>query len=403
MTENKPLKIVMAPVNISGQPITLVRELQKRGVDISLVQYANDATGHKYGYESDHLVLYNGRNRAEVQIKTIEEALSSGVEIFHFWLRSLFFQGIYDHFTGFDIPIIRSYGRRVVYRFTGQDLRIKSLHMQRNPYHAYKYGYETKIDEYKQRRYIDFLRENVDQFVVQDLELHEFCPEAKIVPRALNLRNFDFVGPVNKDGPLIVHAPSNPEIKGTRLVQKAISELQGEGLKFTYKEISKLSHNDAIALYRSADVIVDQLHIGWYGVLAIEAMALGKTVVTYVRDDLFEKHVPRIPIVNENPDTIKDVLRRVISDYDLRAELGRAARDFAESIHSAERVADTLLDVYHAVPRGEVRIQQQYATLNYFILQYKNTLAAGRASANKKKKFTVPGLNQFKALLARVR
>ena len=56
-------KIVMAPVNISGQPITLVRELRRRGVDISLVQYTGTARGHKYGYESDRIVQYSAVER----------------------------------------------------------------------------------------------------------------------------------------------------------------------------------------------------------------------------------------------------------------------------------------------------------------------------------------------------
>lgn len=369
------MKIVMAPVNISGQPITLVRELQSRGVDISLVQYANEATGHKFGYERDKIVVYNNANRADIQAKTIEQALRDGVGVFHFWLRSMFFAGIYDHFTGFDIPIIRSYGRRVVYRFTGQDLRIKSQHIERNPYHAYRYGYETKIDEYKQRKYIDFLKENVDKFMVQDLELHEFCPEATIVPRSLNLAKLNFSGPINKDVPLVVHAPSNPEIKGTPLVRKAVDDLKADGFKFNYREISNLQHKEAMDLYRAADIIVDQLHIGWYGVLAMEGMALGKAVVTYVREDLYEKHTPRIPIANANPDTVKNVLRSVITDYELRAELGRDARKFVEDVHSVPTVADSLMEIYQGLPSVDAHPQERYATLDYFMLQYKNAVA----------------------------
>jgi hypothetical protein len=35
MTVNK-IKILMAPVNIAGQPIAIVKELQRQGVDITV-------------------------------------------------------------------------------------------------------------------------------------------------------------------------------------------------------------------------------------------------------------------------------------------------------------------------------------------------------------------------------
>jgi hypothetical protein len=217
------MKIVMAPVNISGQPITLVKELRRIGLDISLVQYTGRGTTHKFGYESDRIVQYTGADRDEVQLQTVENLLREGTSVFHFWLRSLFFSGVYEGFTGLDIPIIRSYGRHIVYRFTGEDLRVRSLHIKRNPHNAYQYGYKTAIDEDRQQSYIAFLKEHVDRFIVQDPEMHEFCPEATIVPRVIDLADFPFVGAGGNQRPLIVHAPTSPLVKGTRFVRNAVA------------------------------------------------------------------------------------------------------------------------------------------------------------------------------------
>lgn len=209
------MKVVMAPVNIAGQPIVLVKELRRLGVDISLVQYTGRGVTHKLQYETDRIVQYSGGNRDEVQLKTVQDLLRDETTIFHFWLRSLFFSGVYEGFTGFDIPIIRSYGRHIVYRFTGEDLRIRSVHIVRNPHNAYQYGYTTKIDEHRQRRYIDFLREHVDRFIVQDPELHEFCPEATVIPRVIDLEEFPYVGVSATERPLVIHAPTSAMVKGT--------------------------------------------------------------------------------------------------------------------------------------------------------------------------------------------
>lgn len=368
------MKIAMAPVNISGQPITLVNELRRNGVDISLVQYSGNTDGHKFGYASDRILTYSGNNRSQVQIGTIADLLGEGTDLFHFWMRTLFFGGVYSKLTGFDLPFLKAYGRKIVYRFTGEDLRIRSVHERLNPYNAYRYGYATVIDETRQRKYLDFIAEFVDQFVVQDPELNEYWPTARIVPRAIVLTDWAYCGPTNKDRPLVVHAPSSPIVKGTPFVQAAIEALRDEGLAFDYREIVGMSHREASSLYREADIVIDQLHIGWYGVLAIEALALGKTVITYVRDSLAERLGVPIPVLNANPDTIKDVLRQAIKDYGLRSEMGPKARAFVERVHDASVVGKSLAELYGSVLDGEAsprRIADKpYAGLDYLLLQH---------------------------------
>jgi glycosyltransferase involved in cell wall biosynthesis len=377
------MKVVMAPVNISGQPITLVKELRRIGLDVSLVQYTGRGTGHRLGYESDRIVQYTGGDRDRVQLDTIEALLREGTTIFHFWLRSLFFSGVYEGFTGLDIPIIRGYGRNIVYRFTGEDLRIRSLHIERNPHHAYQYGYTTTIDEERQRRYIDFLKENVDRFIVQDPEMHEFCPEATIVPRVVDLNDLPFVGGSKSERPLVVHAPTSPLVKGTRFVREAVAELEREGLAFDYREISGVAHEEAVQIYRRADIIIDQLHLGWYGVLAIEGMALGKAVIVYVRPEFLASHQPKIPIIPANPLNITEVLRTAIKDAELRRELGNAGRRYVEEVHDVRTVAPRLAQIYRDLPEKTMRQPAIYTTLEYFRHQWQHEQDKQAAASRK--------------------
>ena len=41
-------------------------------------------------------------------------------------------------------------------------------------------------------------------------------------------------------------------------------------------------------MIRESDVVIDQILMGTYARLAIESMALGKPVICYLREDLFE-------------------------------------------------------------------------------------------------------------------
>lgn len=47
-----------------------------------------------------------------------------------------------------------------------------------------------------------------------------------------------------------------------------------------------MPHAEAQRWYLQADIIVDQVFCGTYGLLSVEAMAMGKPVVTYIRDDV---------------------------------------------------------------------------------------------------------------------
>ena len=142
-----------------------------------------------------------------------------------------------------------------------------------------------------------------------------------------------------------MHAPTNPDFKGTRPIEAALEALQGE-YDFEYRRIEKMNHEEAIKLYRHADLIVDQILCGSYGLLSVESMALAKPVITYIRDDLLETFPPELPIVSANPDTIKETIASLLEDASLRRELGLRGRAYVEKYHAKEVVTDQLERIY---------------------------------------------------------
>jgi hypothetical protein len=46
--------------------------------------------------------------------------------------------------------------------------------------------------------------------MVQGPEMAQFHPEAEIIPRALDLTKWGYIGVQRKERPLLVHAPANP-------------------------------------------------------------------------------------------------------------------------------------------------------------------------------------------------
>ena len=111
-----------------------------------------------------------------------------------------------------------------------------------------------------------------------------------------------------------------------------------------------MPHDEAVERYRRADIVVDQLNAGWYGLFAIEAMALGKPVVTFLHEEAVRRTeeafgVP-VPIVNATKETLVDVLRPLVDDAEERQRRGEASRAYVEAVHDDEQIADRLLALY---------------------------------------------------------
>jgi glycosyltransferase involved in cell wall biosynthesis len=117
--------------------------------------------------------------------------------------------------------------------------------------------------------------------------------------------------------------------------------------------VEGVPHEEARARYARADIVVDQLRAGWHGVFALESMALGKPVVTYLKPDVVEKSAAgygvRIPIVPATAETLAEALSPLIESPARRREIGAASRAYVEQVHDIDRVADRLLDLYRSL------------------------------------------------------
>jgi len=142
----------------------------------------------------------------------------------------------------------------------------------------------------------------------------------------------------------IVHAPSDQGIKGTNYVMGVIEELRKEEVEFDFELLENKPHDEVIKAIRNADILIDQMVAGWYGLISIEAMALGKTTVCYLRDELYN-YVPDVPIINLNPDNLKDGLKRLIVEREKLPEYGKAGRKYVEEYHDYKKNAMEMLRI----------------------------------------------------------
>jgi glycosyltransferase involved in cell wall biosynthesis len=146
----------------------------------------------------------------------------------------------------------------------------------------------------------------------------------------------------------ILHAPSDDGIKGTKYIINSIEILtkfvKNAGLQFDFELIRNKSHNETIEMIKSCDILIDQMTAGWYGLISIEAMALGKTTVCYIDNKLYD-YLPDLPIINLNPDNLSDGLLKLIENKNELPKYGRAGREFAEKYHDHIKNSKKILDL----------------------------------------------------------
>ena len=78
----------------------------------------------------------------------------------------------------------------------------------------------------------------------------------------------------------ILHAASNPIIKGTQLVRAAIKKLELEGYIFEYIEMQNVDNTIVLEQLKSTHIVLNEFYAFGLGVLTIEAMANRCAILT---------------------------------------------------------------------------------------------------------------------------
>jgi glycosyltransferase involved in cell wall biosynthesis len=310
------MRVTHCPVNTAGIPWANVQALRERGVDARLVVFNRYALHPEADVD---LGRHGGLPRQQLTQWRAFVQLAPSTDVFHFYF------GLTLVPKSLQFPLLRALGKRSVMHFLGSDIRGK-------PPEALAWS------------------SSAGARVVGSYDAIRWVPDAHVIPPGIDVQAIEPSPPSDRKRPVVVHAPSSRARKGTEFVVAACDRLDCE-----LEIVEGLDHREAFERYRRADVIVDQLNAGWYGVFAIEAMALGKPVVTFLHDEAVRRTeeafgVP-VPIVPATKESLRDVLRPLVESADERRRVGAASRAYVEEVHDLRRVADRLLDLYAGLQR----------------------------------------------------
>jgi glycosyltransferase involved in cell wall biosynthesis len=239
-------------------------------------------------------------------------------------------------------------GKRIVTEFFGSDVRLPETEARRNPYYVNSYN-ESEAANRKRLRAWSELTDGEAIFPDHtfNIFLEQYFDRIHVVGQRVDCSRYAPSYPDPEPRRIrVMHAPSQQAFKGTAHVEKAVENLQRKGLEFDYVRVTGLSNTEAMDLYKTADLIVDQLCGGAHGVFACEAMALGKPVICYILPELVEGYPEGFPIINANPDTIESVLEEWLCSPARLYEIGKQSRAYAERVHDVRKIARDLIRIY---------------------------------------------------------
>jgi len=311
LTASRELRVTHCPVNFAGIPWQNVLALRRKDVDARLVVFNRELRHPEADWSLDRSGGF--ARRQHTQWRALARLLPR-TDVFHFYF------GLTLVPKSLQFPILHATRKKSVFHYLGSDIRGKTPEQL-------AYGRRADVQ------------------IVGSFDALRWVPDAEMIPPGLDLRPFTPVPPTDRERPVVVHAPSNRQKKGTQYVIDACAQLPVE-----LDIVENLPHEQARERYDRADIVVDQLNAGWHGVFALEAMALGKPVVVNLKPDVAAQaeraYGTKVPLVPATKETLVDTLRPLVESPALRREIGAASRAYVERVHDIDRIADRLLDIY---------------------------------------------------------
>lgn len=245
-----------------------------------------------------------------------------------------------------DVDALLKLQKSVGLIFHGSEVRDPVLHAALDPWSPFRDPEHRSFTEVLADRTSAIRRAFFDDpqttRLVSTLDLIDYVRDAVWLPIVVGPQGFAPAEPaLHGDVPVVAHAPTSNVLKGSQWVDPVLDALDREGV-IRYRRVQDIPPSSVAALLRDVDVLVDQVVLGNPGVLAAQAMAAGRLVLSHLPETVRRRFPEPIPVVEVNPATLEAVLREVASDQEAFAEVAIAGRAFARRFHDGRYAAAVL-------------------------------------------------------------
>jgi glycosyltransferase involved in cell wall biosynthesis len=275
-------------------------------------------------------------------------------DIFHYFFdRGILPTWSWPGINRLELPLLKLLGKKAFVYTSGSDVRTRGKTEGLGVYncciHCPHVGSACVCDEKKHDRNLTNVKRYADELLSMG-DMTEYTPEScnELYFFPVDVNAIQYVGACgeNRNPVKVFHAPNHRHYKGTDYLVQAVERLKGRGYALDLMIVEGIPNQRVIEMCAQADIVADQFLIGGHGIFAVEAMALGKPVICYIRKEEYLLHPEECPIVNANPANLDEALEDLMNHPEKRRKLGEMGRSYVEKYYSIEAFSRRLGDLY---------------------------------------------------------
>ena len=334
--ESRPTGLLIGRVNSAGQASAWANAVATSYPGTSAEAFAIEKPG-AFGHRADVLVPAATFSDSQWQSRFLAEIRNRHshvlVESLHALLPALA-EGVEG-----GLGLLERNQFRVGMIFHGSDIRDPEIHEKLNPGSPFPHlraaGHTDFVDILARNAR---LRRDVaewfgDPIFVSTPDLVDYVDRAIWLPVTVEMSRWATSEPaLERHRPVCLHAPSNELLKGSDVIDRVLRRLAEEDV-VDYVRATRVQAAEMPALVASSDVVVDQLHLGLYGVLACEALAAGRLVVSEVGERVRARIPVEIPIVEVDEFNLEATLRSIAAEPAAFRGIAEAGPSYVRRLH----------------------------------------------------------------------
>lgn len=313
----------------------------------------------RYGWKADYLAVGDSPHWSQCDYRMPKTNPLTAVwhEFWLFWTVMSRYEVVHFHFmmtmtrSGWEVPLLKSMGRRVVAHFRGCEARDRELNIRLHPdlNICDQCDYKPVIclsPNSQRRRYL--AARCADATLVTTPDMLDFMPRAVVssffAPPDSPLSQAE---PWNGQRPLkIVHVTNHPGIEGTEQIRKAVEAARARGFDIEFVHLSDVNHSIVMRALSEADLAIGKMKMGFYANSQIESMACGVPTITWIRPEFMNEELRNSGFIICHLDELEATLVAYMSN----PESLRRKRDIARSsilrLHDEAAIAHILIQTY---------------------------------------------------------
>ncbi|TDD72988.1 glycosyltransferase [Jiangella aurantiaca] len=341
-TEKSTPHLLIGPSNSAGQGWRWARAVER---------YAPPATAENlmaeagtFAFRADHVVpAERFLNDAAWVVGFADHVLRTATHVLFEAARPVLGQARGQLFVE-DLPTLRAAGIAAGVILHGSEVRDPRRHRELFRYSPFADRDDPLTQRLQQATQVvlGHLRDFDGPRFVTTPDLLDFVDGAQWLPVVVDADDLATDRPVlERPVPVVLHAPSRGALKGSAAADPVLRDLHDRGL-IEYRRVEGVPHTELMARVREADIVVDQLLLGSYGVLACEAMAAGRVTVGHVADHVRAAIPAELPIVEATPDDLGAVVERLVAEREPAIKTAAAGPDFVRRFHDGRASARVL-------------------------------------------------------------